>query len=149
MDVEKNECFDQEETVYIVEFPRKEHGQPEVVEAKKTEIENILDYDVYEEIEDVGQEIILSKLVITEKTVWDGQKTKYKARLVALCFQEMREPQSDIPTALKESSKLFYLVAVNKGFALKSVDIRAAFLQSHKIDRDVFVEPPKDVKRKG
>ena len=83
MDVEKNECIDWEETMYVVEVPRKEHGQPEVVEAKKTEIENISDYEVYEEVEDVGQERILSRWVIMEKTVWDGQKTKYKVRLVA------------------------------------------------------------------
>ena len=78
--------------------------------------------------------------MITEKTAWDGQKTKYKARLVACGFQETLEPQADSPTALKESGKLFYLIAANEGFALRLIDIRAAFLQSHKINRDVFVE---------
>ena len=33
------------------------------------------------------------------------------------------------------------------GFKLTSVDIRAAFLQSKVLDRDVYIEPPADVKK--
>ena len=40
-------------------------------------------------------------------------------------------------------------VAANSGFKLASVDIRAAFLQSKVLDRDVFIEPPIDVKNQG
>ena len=40
-------------------------------------------------------------------------------------------------------------VAANSGFKLASVDIRAAFLQSRTLDRDVFVEPPSDIKKPG
>jgi hypothetical protein len=40
-------------------------------------------------------------------------------------------------------------VAANERFELESVDIRAAFLQSKDLDRDVFVEPPKDIKKPG
>ena len=149
MSVEKNECFDEELTVLVVEVPRKEHNRPEVIAAKEKEVENIKDYAVFEEIEDDGQERITSRWVITKKTAWDGQKQDYKAQLVARGFQETIEPQSDSPTALRESGKLFYSVAANEGFELRSIDIRAAFLQSHKIDREVFVEPPSDVKKEG
>ena len=40
-------------------------------------------------------------------------------------------------------------VSANFGFKLASVDIRAAFLQSKVLDREVYVEPPSDVKKPG
>ena len=40
------------------------------------------------------------------------------------------KPQSDSPTASKDSFKLLMPVAANNNFKLASVDIRAAFLQS-------------------
>ena len=38
-------------------------------------------------------------------------------------------------------------VAANNNFKLASVDIRAAFLQSKVLYRDVFVKPPEDIKK--
>ena len=58
-------------------------------------------------------------------------------------------PQSDSPTALRESTKLFYSIAANEGFDLKVTDIKAAFLQSNVLDRDVFIELPTDIKKEG
>ena len=40
-------------------------------------------------------------------------------------------------------------MAVNSRFKLALVDIRAFFLQSKILDRDVFIEPPSDVKKQG
>ena len=40
-------------------------------------------------------------------------------------------------------------VAANSRFKLASVDIRAAFLQSKVLDRDMFIEPPIDIKKQG
>ena len=96
-------------------------------------------------MEDNGQETIGSRYVITAKEKHDGQKQKTKARLVARGFQETMEPQSDSPTVSKESFKILMAVAANSNFKLASVDIRATFLQSRTLDRDVFVEPPPDV----
>ena len=59
------------------------------------------------------------------------------------------KPQSDSPTASKESFKMLMAVAGNLGFKLASVDIRAAFLQSKVLDREVFIEPRSDVKKQG
>lgn len=50
---------------------------------------------------------------------------------------------------MKESIKIFLAVAANEKFDLQSIDIRAAFLQSRALDRDVFIEPPKDLKKEG
>ena len=55
------------------------------------------------------------------------------------------KPQSDSPTASKESFKLLMAVAANSEFKLASVDIRAAFLQSRVLDHDKFIQPPDDI----
>ena len=62
-------------------------------------------------------------------------------------FQERDQPQSDSPTAAKESFKLLVALATNQNFRVVSMDIRAAFLQAKKLDREVFVRPPDDIKK--
>ena len=57
-------------------------------------------------------------------------------------------PQSDSTTVAKESLKLLIAKAANNDFELASVDIRAAFLQAKKLNREVFFVPQKD-QRKG
>ena len=47
--------------IYTVELPISEHGRPEVKVAKTTEIRNLLDYDVFEEVADKGQDTIGSR----------------------------------------------------------------------------------------
>ena len=119
-----------------------EHGRPEVKEAKTAEVDNLLDYDVFEEVKVEGQETIGSRWVVTTKEKHDGQKQKTKARLVACGFQKTMKPQSDSPTVSKESFKMLMAVAANDNFKLASVDIRAAFLQSRTLDIDIFMVPP-------
>ena len=51
--------------------------------AKKREVENLINYSTFEEVQDEGQETIGSRWVVTQKEKHDGQKTEYKARLVA------------------------------------------------------------------
>ena len=149
MTVGQNECFQEEITSYVVELPSNKQNTPEVREAKRVELKNLQDYETFEEVEDCGQDRISSRWVVTAKEAHDGQKTKTKARLVARGFQENHPPQSDSPTVLRESNKLFSAVAANEDFDLVSVDIRAAFLQSKELQRDVFVVPPKDVAKVG
>ena len=50
----ENECFDREESVYVVEVPVKEHKSPEVIEAKDRELQNLKDYETFYEVEDTG-----------------------------------------------------------------------------------------------
>ena len=54
----------------------------------------------------------------------------------------------DSSKLLRESLKMYFAVAVNERFKLRSIEIRAAFLQAKGLDREVYMEPPKDVKRK-
>ena len=92
----------------------KEHKKPEVIEAKAKEIENLEKYGVFEEVKYEGQETVGSRWVITKKEKADGQKQNFKGRLVAKGFQEMEAPQSDSPTMLRESMKLFFAVVTNE-----------------------------------
>ena len=146
----KEECFIEEEVVYVVELPVKEHGRPEVVEAKEKEIENLKKYEVFEKVKDEEQQTIGTRWVITQKEAHDGQKTQFKARLVAQGFQETEKVQSDSPTALRDSFRIFLsLAATTRIEKLRSIDIRAAFLQSDKLKRDVFLRLPKDIAEEG
>ena len=63
-------------SIYTVELTVSEHGRPEVKEAKTAEVNNLLDYDVFEEVEYEGQETIGSRWVVTTKEKHDGQKQK-------------------------------------------------------------------------
>ena len=40
-------------------------------------------------------------------------------------------------------------MAANEDFELRKIDIRAAFLQAKQLDRDVFLRPPKDIRKEG
>ena len=148
MTVEQNENFENY-AVYTVEIPAKEQNTPEVKEAKHKEIENLVKFDVFEEVDDCGQERIGSRWVVTQKEKADGQKSQVKGRIVAKGFQEGEKPQSDSSILLRESLKMYFAVAANEGFKLRSIDIRAAFLQAKCLDREVYMEPPKDVKKEG
>ena len=148
LQVEKSVYFMDYE-VFSVEVPVKEHGKPEIIQAKNNEVENLKTYETFEEILDEGQTTIGSRWVITEKQKHDGQKQDYKARLVAQGFKEIDQPQSDSPTAAKESFKLLLALSANFGFKIVSMDIRAAFLQAKTLEREVFVRPPRDIEKPG
>ena len=132
-----------------MEPPVSDHWKAEVKLAKRNEVKNLMDYDQFEEVPDQGQEVIRSCWMITQTEKHDGQKQPCKACLVAQGFQEGLKPQSDSPIASNDSFKLLMAVAANNNFKLASVDIRAAFLQSKVLDRDIFVKPPEDIKKPG
>ena len=148
LQIEKSVYF-MDYQIYSVEVPLKDHGKKEIVAAKNKEMDNLKFYETYIEVKDEGQETIGSRWVITEKQEHDGQKQDYKARLVAKGFQELDQPQSDSPTAAKESFKLIMALSANYNFKIVSVDIRAAFLQAKTLDREVYVKPPKDQEKEG
>ena len=135
------------ENILVVEIPTREHGRPDCIEAKSSEMENLLNFETFEEVKDNGQKTIDSRWILNEKQAHDGQKKKVKARLVAKGFQEEYKPQSDSPTVLRDSLKTFLVLAANEKFDLASVDITGAFLQGEKIEREVFLRPPPDIRK--
>ena len=44
-------------------------------------------------------------------------------------------------------NKNVFRVAANEDFELRKIDIRAAFLQAKQLEREVFLKPPKDIKK--
>ena len=45
-------------SIYVIELPVSEHWRPEVIAAKEKEIENLMDYETFEEVADEGQKVI-------------------------------------------------------------------------------------------
>ena len=87
---------------------------------------------------------ISSQLVVTEKS-----PQEFKARLVVRGFEEEVYPQSDSPTASRESFKTFLALAANQSFHIKNMDVKSAFLQGTPPDREVNMEPPWELKKPG
>ena len=113
----------------------------EVFQAKRKEIQSWHDNCVYDEVENVGQDVISVRWVVTEK-VKDGIPG-VKARLVARGFEEnTSDLRKDSPTCSKEAVRLALTVASSKDWILNTIDIKSAYLQGNNITRDVFLKPP-------
>ena len=74
---------------------------------------------------------------------------KFKARSVARGFQEEDNIRADSPTIGKSAARLTLAIAASNKWALKSTDIKSAFLQSDRLDRDVYIMPPKEANCQG
>ena len=107
-------------------------------------MKNFDNYDAFEEVPYSGQEILGSRYVLTQK-----DSGVVKARFVVKGFQEGCKAQSDSPTASRETLKIFLAIVANEKWSLRSNDVKSAFLQSHKIDRDIFVKPPPEREKDG
>ena len=53
LQVEK-EVYFMDYSIFTVEVPVREHGKPEIIEAKNTEIQNLKAYENFEEVNDEG-----------------------------------------------------------------------------------------------
>ena len=103
------------------------------------------EYDTVEQVTQTNiMQVISSRWVVTEK-----ESGKYKARLVVRGFEETVYPQSDSPTASRDSFKTFLALAANEEMQIKNMDVKSAFLQGTPLDREVFMEPPSEYKKTG
>lgn len=135
--------------VMATEIPKSKQNTPEVNDAKDKELSNWYKFGAIEEVEDINQRRITGRWVVTLKQDHDGMKSKIKARWCMRGFQEEERPRSDSPTVSKESIKLLLSVAANEGWSLTNLDVTNAFLQGEPIKRELFAEPPVEVKRPG
>ena len=117
-----------------------------VAEAKEKELSTLIAHDVYEEVDDVGQECISSRWVITEKVDEVSQSVTVKARLCARGFEEEQNFRTDSPTCSRESVRILLGTLASKQWELSSIDITRAFLQGEAIERTVFLKPPPEAK---
>ena len=117
-------------------------GPDEVFEAKLKEWKNWQQNGVYTEVEDIGQDLISVRWVLTEKVI-DGVKV-IKARLVARGFEEYSTIQSDSPTCSKDALRMSLSLISSFDWCCFSLDIKTAYLQGDEIKRDVWLKPPKE-----
>lgn len=117
--------------------------------AKRNEIKNLTDYDMFEQVQYEGQDMIGSQRGNNPKREARWAETSMQSSANSKRIPGVSELQSNSPTALKGSFKLLMAIAANLGFKLAFVDIRVVFLQSKDLDRDVFVKPPGDIKKPG
>ena len=123
-------------------------GAEEIEEAKRKEFLSWRENEVYEEVQDTGQKSVSVRWVITSKEK-EGKKI-CKARLVARGFEERDEGmEKDAPTCASETFRLCLAIVLHKGWEAKTIDVKTAYLQGDRIERDVYVKPPAEAKCKG
>ena len=117
------------------------HGE---VQAQQQELERWKRYNVYSEVEDKGQSTVTTRWVWSEKR--ENGKIITKARLVARGFEEdSSQFRTDSPTIIKENIRLVSYLAIQNKWKIHSMDVKSAFLQGFRIERDVFLLPPPEV----
>ena len=145
--INKAQLHEQENENYVVFIPRKDWEKPFVLEAKEKELKNFESYGAYETVPDQGQARLTSGWVITEKLY--GDIVGCKARLVVHGNQETYNFQKDSPTVTKQTLRIVFSLAAQYGWEVITSDVTSAFLQSDKLDREVYVQPPSDVRKPG
>ena len=68
--------------------------------------------------------------------------------LVIRGFEEDKKGPVDSPTASKSSMRIFFAVCANNNWLCEAMDIKAAFIQGKEIERDIYVKPPAEAKKK-
>ena len=114
--------------MFVSEIPTNVDFLP----AKMKELDSWLGLGVYEPVSDFGQKTIDTRWVLTLKKLADGSEVP-KARLVA---REMLEKN-----ITKRDKVIRIFLSIAEFFNWKIV-VKTAFLQSDKLNRDVFIRPP-------
>ena len=117
----------------------------EVVVAKMKQLHDWKNFDVYEEVEDLGQERITGTWVIVKVDGVEG----IKARWVARGFQEDVELKVDSPTVTKLGIRLLFIIAASNEWSLEVIDVKSAFLQGDPLDQELYMEPPLEEKKQN
>ena len=84
------------------------------------------------------------------KKMKDG-KTTTKASFAVRGFEEQKNDTSmkDSPTCSKEVLQVSLTVFLSQSWSLNSINIKSAFLEDKEINRQVYLEPPKDFAQEG
>ena len=120
------------------------HSDDQLDHAKRKELQNWTEHQVYTQVPDQGQPKISTRWVYTTKIV--NEEQTLKARLVAKGFQDKdaNNIRNDSPTCSKESLRIVLGIIASHGWTCRSMDIKTAFLQSKLLDRPVYLLPPKE-----
>ena len=73
----------------------------------------------------------------------DGEQLT-KARLVVRGFEEEDKEKlgTDSPTCCRENLRALFAIIASNHWKIRTLDIKAAFLQGQKVDRNIYLEPP-------
>ena len=134
---------DELEEVNVILIPKNQHNDISCIKAKQTELEKLKNFDTYEEVKDTGQFRISTTWVLWHK----GDEVR--ARLVARGYEDEQSYPKDSPTIGKSALKVVLTIAASKSWQIKTTDIKSAFLQGKKMDREVHLAPPKEAKITG
>lgn len=126
------------EGIHAVSVPKDKRNSDECLQAKLQELKKLKEFDVYEVVDDRGQDAISTTWVLTMKN------EEIRARLVARGFEEDDEMDKTSPTMTKSTLRCILVVAAMKGWPLQTTDIKSAFLQGSDMTRIVHVTPPKE-----
>ena len=110
------------------------------MKAKEEELKKLQDFQVYDEVENLGQTCISTRWILWEK----GENKDVRARLVARGFEEDLDVPIDSPTVNRCTMRMMLAVSVAKNWTVKATDIKSAFLQGSVLQRDVYLKPPKE-----
>ena len=126
----------------MLTIPDNVRNSEQCLQAKKQELKKLREFETYEEVDFQGQKLITTRWVYAMKV--DG----VKARLVARGFEETDDVISDSPTLTKTSVRSILAIGAMMEWTIETVDIKSAFLQGQKLEREVFVKPPKEAETK-
>ena len=133
--------------IYLLDSAILDNKKKSIDEAKREEIMKWYEERVIEEIDDGNQERLSTTWVVTTKVKNDKEITK--ARLVVRGYEETNKSRSDSPTCIRDNVRLMLAISLAREWEIQSLDIKAAFLQGKQIDRDLFLTPPKEFRKKG
>ena len=132
-----------QDEVCVVLIPKEKHEDEKCMAAKLVELNELKEFDTYEEVPDEGQFRISTTWVLWNK----GDEVR--ARLVARGYEDMQNYPKDSPAVGKSSMRIVLAMAVNKGWKIKTTDVKSAFLEGKELGREVYLSPPKEMKREG
>ena len=97
-----------------------------------------------------GTKLLGNKFVYKDKCPMPGVPGRKRARCVGKGFQECMAEygESWAPVCRHETARAFFAAAMYHKHALRSIDIKSAFLTA-KLDRDVYMRAPEGHEREG
>ena len=64
-------------------------------------------------------------------------------------FEEMCNVQTDSPTVTNPAIRLIFIFSATLKWNVEAMDITSGFLQADGMQREVFIKPPADIRKRG
>ena len=118
--------------------------------SKLDELKKWRELHVYESVMDEGQPFVTCRWVNTVKNEKENE-AKLKSRLVARGFEDLDKDivNKNSPTCDKQALRVVLSVIAQRNWKINTIDIKTAFLQGEKLEREVYILPPKEANESG